>query len=45
MASTDEFLRGELARTEGALKQVNDVLAEQTPLIRQAADLAAASQE
>jgi hypothetical protein len=45
MASTDAFLRGELARTEGALKQVNDVLAEQTPLIRQAADLAAASQE
>src|SRR5262245_16246965 len=42
---TDEFLRGEMARTEGALKQVNDLLSEQTPLIREAADLAAASQE
>ncbi len=42
---TDEFLRGEMARTEGALKHINDVLAEQTPLIREAADSAAASQE
>src|SRR5262245_4689962 len=43
--ATDEFLRGEIARTEGALKQVNDLLAEQNPLIREAADAAAASQE
>jgi hypothetical protein len=42
---TDELLRREMARTEGALKQVNDVLAEQTLLIREAADVAAASQE
>jgi hypothetical protein len=44
-AETDRFLRDELARTEAALKQIDEVLAEQTPLIRQAADHAAAIQE
>jgi hypothetical protein len=44
-AATNQFLQDEMTRTEVVLKQVNAMLAEQTPLLREAADYAAATQE
>jgi hypothetical protein len=44
-AATERYLRDELARNEDSLRQVNEALGEQTGLIREAADYAAASED